>query len=86
MPADAGYERNIDSHIKSLRSKLLSVASPVAKTVQIHEMTMKDDVMLPGLSGIEVLRRIRARSQVPVVLLTARGDNIDRITGLELCR
>ncbi len=42
------------------------------------------DVMLPRLSGIEVLRRIRASSQVPVVLLTARGDNIDRITGLEL--
>jgi DNA-binding response OmpR family regulator len=42
------------------------------------------DVMLPRLSGIEVLRRIRAVSQVPVVLLTARGDNIDRITGLEL--
>lgn len=42
------------------------------------------DVMLPRLSGIEVLRRIRARSQVPVLLLTARGDNIDKITGLEL--
>ncbi len=42
------------------------------------------DVMLPQRSGIEVLRRIRAVSQVPVVLLTARGDNIDRITGLEL--
>ncbi|WAH55558.1 response regulator transcription factor [Pseudomonas silvicola] len=42
------------------------------------------DVMLPRLSGIEVLRRIRATSQVPVLLLTARGDNIDKITGLEL--
>ncbi|AZD16350.1 response regulator transcription factor [Pseudomonas chlororaphis] len=42
------------------------------------------DVMLPRLSGIEVLRRIRASSQIPVVLLTARGDNIDKITGLEL--
>jgi DNA-binding response OmpR family regulator len=42
------------------------------------------DVMLPQVSGIEVLRRIRAVSQVPIVLLTARGDNIDRIAGLEL--
>lgn len=42
------------------------------------------DVMLPDLSGIEVLRRVRARSEVPVLLLTARGDNIDRIAGLEL--
>ena len=42
------------------------------------------DVMLPLLSGIELLRRIRTRSQVPVILLSGRGDNIDRITGLEL--
>ncbi|NVL27945.1 response regulator transcription factor [Pseudomonas syringae pv. actinidiae] len=42
------------------------------------------DIMMPRMSGIEVLRRIRAQSQVPVVLLTARGDNIDRISGLEL--
>ena len=42
------------------------------------------DVMMPRLSGIEVLRRIRTRSQIPVLLLTARGDNVDRIAGLEL--
>jgi DNA-binding response OmpR family regulator len=42
------------------------------------------DVMLPGLSGVEVLRRIRARSRVPVLMLTARGDDVDRIVGLEL--
>ncbi len=42
------------------------------------------DIMMPRISGIEVLRRIRAQSQVPVILLTARGDNIDRISGLEL--
>lgn len=42
------------------------------------------DVMLPRLSGIEVLRRIREKSRVPVIMLTARGDNVDRVIGLEL--
>lgn len=42
------------------------------------------DVMMPGLSGIDVLRRLRARSQVPVLMLTARGDDVDRVIGLEL--
>jgi two-component system phosphate regulon response regulator OmpR len=42
------------------------------------------DVMLPDLDGFEVLRRIRAGSQVPVVMLTARGEDTDRIVGLEL--
>src|SRR5438876_1224567 len=42
------------------------------------------DVMLPGLDGFEVLRRIRARSGIPVLMLTARGDDVDRIVGLEI--
>jgi DNA-binding response OmpR family regulator len=42
------------------------------------------DVMLPDLDGFEVCRRIRARSDVPVLMLTARGDDADRIVGLEL--
>ncbi len=42
------------------------------------------DVMMPGLSGLDTLKRIRARSNIPVLMLTARGDDIDRIVGLEL--
>jgi DNA-binding response OmpR family regulator len=42
------------------------------------------DVMLPGLTGFEVLRRLRETSSVPVLMLTARGDEVDRIVGLEM--
>lgn len=42
------------------------------------------DVMMPKLSGIEVLRRIRAANSLPVLMLTAKGDDLDRIVGLEL--
>jgi two-component system, OmpR family, response regulator CpxR len=42
------------------------------------------DVMLPGMSGFDVLRRIRAGTNLPVLMLTARGDDIDRIVGLEM--
>jgi len=42
------------------------------------------DVMLPGLDGFEVLRQLRSTSPVRVLLLTARGDDVDRIVGLEI--
>ncbi len=42
------------------------------------------DVMLPGSSGFEILRRIRTQSAIPVLMLTARGDLVDRIAGLEI--
>jgi two-component system, OmpR family, response regulator len=42
------------------------------------------DIMLPKLDGIEVCRRLRTRSQVPIIMLTAKGDEIDRVLGLEM--
>jgi DNA-binding response OmpR family regulator len=42
------------------------------------------DVMLPEMNGFEILKQIRRASQVPVILLTARGDDVDRIVGLEI--
>src|ERR1044071_2891124 len=42
------------------------------------------DVMLPGMDGFEVLKQIRKTSDVPVLMLTARGDEADRIVGLEI--
>ncbi len=42
------------------------------------------DVMLPGIDGFEVCRRVRAAHEVPIIMLTARGDDTDRIVGLEI--
>src|SRR5207244_2870306 len=48
-----------------------------------YQLTLLD-VMLPGVSGFDVLRAVRASSRIPVLMLTARGDDVDRIVGLEL--
>lgn len=42
------------------------------------------DIMMPGISGLEVLRRVRQGSNMPIIMLTGRGDDIDRIVGLEM--
>jgi len=57
--------------------------SGVAEAVSGRYAIVVLDIMMPRLSGIEALRRIRAASEVPVLMLTARGDNIDRIVGLD---
>lgn len=42
------------------------------------------DILLPGLNGIEVCKRLRAESTIPIIMLTARGDELDRVVGLEV--
>lgn len=42
------------------------------------------DLMLPGVDGLELCRTLRARSRIPVIMLTARGDEMDRVLGLEM--
>jgi DNA-binding response OmpR family regulator len=48
-----------------------------------HDLVVLD-VMLPSLDGFEILKRLRQHSRVPVLMLTARGEDVDRIVGLEL--
>jgi DNA-binding response OmpR family regulator len=56
----------------------------VERALSAEHVLVVLDVMLPGVQGFEVLRRIRAHSRIPVLMLTARGEAFDRILGLEL--
>jgi DNA-binding response OmpR family regulator len=49
-----------------------------------HHSLVVLDVMMPGANGFDVLRRIRAESRIPVLMLTAKGDALDRVLGLEM--
>ena len=66
----------------------LTAAPDGVRGLQVLEQGAFDavllDVMMPGMDGLEVCRRIRAKSNVPVIMLTARGDETDRVVGLEL--
>ncbi|HEY8027545.1 MAG TPA: response regulator transcription factor [Burkholderiaceae bacterium] len=59
-------------------------ASGVAEALSGAYAIVVLDVMMPRLNGLETLKRIRAKSQMPILMLTARGDDTDRIVGLEL--
>jgi two-component system response regulator CpxR len=56
----------------------------VARALSGEHVLVVLDYMLPGLNGFEVLRQIRAMSQMPIVMLTARGDDMNRIIGLQI--
>ena len=58
--------------------------SGVAEALSGRHAIVVLDVMMPHLNGIEALRRIRMHSRIPVLMLTAKGEDIDRIVGLEL--
>src|SRR2546427_8244813 len=58
--------------------------SGLARALGGEHLLVVLDVMLPGLNGFDVLRRIRDGSRIPVLLLTARGEDVDRIVWLEL--
>ena len=49
-----------------------------------HLRLMILDIMMPGISGLELLQQIRPRYLLPIIMLTGRGDEVDRIVGLEM--
>ena len=66
----------------------VDVAADGNTAVEMFDRTGADlillDLMLPGLSGLEVCRIVRAKSQVPIIMLTAKDGEIDKVVGLEL--
>ncbi len=66
----------------------VSLASDGAAALRLAQEWVPDlvvlDLMLPEVDGLEVCRQIRKESQVPIIMLTARGDETDRVVGLEL--
>ena len=84
-----------DEHIRELASIYLSKegfhvecatdgASAVEKVRTAHPALVVLDLMLPGMSGYDVCRAVRQESDVPIIMLTARNEDIDKIVGLEL--
>ena len=67
---------------------LVDVARDGREALDLFQRTSPDlvllDVMLPGISGIDVCREIRARSQVPIIMVTAKSEEIDTVVGLEV--
>src|SRR5580700_5826958 len=66
--------------IESVRTGEQGIKAALSRNYEIIVL----DVMMPGINGFEVLRRIRAESRAPKLMLTAKGDVHDRILGLEL--
>ena len=84
---DAKLRELLDEYLASYGFEVLMLpdGSTVLKTIQLKAPDLIIlDIMLPGRDGLEVLREIRMQSQIPVIMLTAKGEDADRIVGLEL--
>src|SRR5205823_4936706 len=58
--------------------------SAIAAAERLKPSLVILDIMLPGMDGLEVCKRLRARTKVPIIMLTARDGEVDRVLGLEL--
>jgi DNA-binding response OmpR family regulator len=74
------YMARSDVTLQHARDGRAGLASLAADTYDLVLL----DVMMPGIDGLETLRRIRDKSSIPVLMLTARGDETDRVVGLEM--
>jgi two-component system phosphate regulon response regulator OmpR len=84
---DAKLRELLDEYLASygFEVSMLPDGSAVLKTIQLHAPDLVIlDIMLPDRNGLEVLREIRMHSQIPVIMLTAKGEDEDRIVGLEI--
>jgi two-component system, OmpR family, response regulator MtrA len=83
---DPGARQGLELALRRLGYGVLPAASGEAALDGIRQATVDVvvlDVMLPGLDGFEVCRRLRRDSEIPVIMLTARGDDLDIVGGLE---
>jgi two-component system response regulator CpxR len=74
------YLRSQGFHVESVYDGTTGVTNALSNS---YDMIILD-VMLPGIRGFEALRQIRAKSSIPVIMLTAHGEDVDRIVGLEI--
>ena len=84
---DEKLNRLLTDFLRKFGFKLLTTTHP-ENGLKMLSRTSPDlvilDVMLPGMDGFEVCKKIRQQSQVPIIMLTARGELMDKVVGLEL--
>lgn len=84
---DRKFARLVTEYLEPFGFEITAVhTGPEGVAMAVHQSwsVVILDLMLPGMDGFEVLRRVREKSQVPVLMLTARGEETDRIVGLEI--